>query len=148
MFAPALRIALAKSDGTVSADALSRALLDAEALSRIESEFESKINASKAKRGEKPTQLSTSRRAQVNQYAADAESLQVEQLAAFNTEMSAAGIVSALKSGLDSDLQFWANAAKYTHPADLAVVEEFVNAKRNLQGSLALCVTRPSASAA
>ena len=148
MFAPALRIAIAKSDGTSSRDALSRALLDAEALSRIESEFESKINASKAKRGEKPTQLSRSRRAQVNQYAADAESLHAEQLAAFEAEMSAAQILAALKSGLDSDLQFWATAAKYTHPADLAVVEEFVNAKRALQASLALCLVGPSVGAA
>lgn len=148
MFAPALRIALAKLDGTVSADALSRALRDAEALSQIESEFESKINASKAMRGEKPTRLSKSRQAQVIQYATDAESLQAEQLAAFEAEMSAAEVVAALKSGIDSDLRFWANAAKYTHPADLAVVEEFVGAKRSLQESLALCIARPSAGAA
>ena len=148
MFAPALRIALAKSDGTVSRDALSHALRDAEALSRIECEFESQVNASKAKRGEKPTHLSKSRRAQASQYAADAESLHLEQLAAFETEMSAVEILAALRSGLDSDLQFWATAAKYTHPADLTLVEEFVNAKRALQTSLALCLTGPSAGAA
>ncbi|MGH8524576.1 MAG: hypothetical protein ACREXY_10285 [Gammaproteobacteria bacterium] len=148
MFAPALRIALAKPDCTASHDALSRALLDAEALARIESEFESKINASKARRGEKPTHLSKARRAQVGQYAADAESLHAEQLAAFETGMSAAEILAALKSGLDSDLQFWSTAAKHTHPDDLALVEEFVNAKRALQASLALCLTGPSAGAA
>jgi hypothetical protein len=145
MFAPALRIALAKSDGTASRDALMRALLDAEALARIEAEFESKINATKAKRGEKPTSLSKSRRAEVDQYAADGESLQAEQLAAFEAEMSARQILTALKSGLDSDLKFWSNAAKYTHPADLAVVEEFVNAKRALRASLALCLAGSSA---
>jgi hypothetical protein len=147
MFAPALRIAIAKTDGAVSSDSLALALVDAESLERIESEFESKINSSKAKRGEKPTKLPKARQAQVNQYAADAASFQAEQLATFG-EMSSAGIVRVLKSGLDSDLQFWANAAKYTHPADLPVVEEFVNAKRALQKSLASCLAGPSTGAA
>jgi hypothetical protein len=147
MFATALRIALAKVDGTVSSEALACALVDAESIERIESEFESKINSSKAKRGEKPTKLSKGRQAQVSQYAADAASLQAEQLSTFE-EMSRAAVVTALKAGLDSDLQFWANAGKYTHPADLPVVEEFVNAKRALQKSLASCLAGSSKSAA
>jgi hypothetical protein len=147
MFAPALRIAIAKTDGIVSSEALAFALVDAVSLERVESEFESKINSSKAKRGEKPTKLAKSRQAEVNQYAADAAAFQADQLATFE-EMSCAAIVVVLKSGLDSDLRFWANAAKYTHPADLPVVEEFVNAKRALQKSLAACLAGPSTSAA
>ncbi len=141
MYVAALRLALTKVDGTVSPRDLACALVDAESLERIGSEFESKINDSKAKRGEK-TKLSESRRAQLAQFQADAESLEAEQLAAFK-EMSCAAMVEALKSGLDSDLAFWAQAAKRTHPADLPVVEELVTAKQALQRSLAACL--PSA---
>lgn len=138
MFVAALRIASSKADGTVSSQMLARALVDAESLERIESEFESKMNGSKAKRGEN-TKLSKSRQAQLAQYKADAASLEAEPLGAFK-EMSCADIVAALRSGLDSDLRFWANAAKHTHPADLPVVEELVSAKRALERSLAACL--------
>jgi len=139
MFVAALRIALTKADEIVSSPRLACALVDAESLEHIESELESRINDSKAKRGEKP-KLSQSRQAQLAEFEADAASLQSEQLAAFK-EMACADIVAALKSGLDSDLEFWANAAKHTHPADLPVVEEFVAAKRALAKSLAACLS-------
>jgi hypothetical protein len=148
MFAPALRIVLAKTNVPASRAALEQALLRAESLARVESEFEAKINASKARRREKPTRLSKSRRAQVDEYAEDAATLQAEQLSVFESELSANEILAALKSGLDTDLQFWANAAKYTHPDDLPVVQEFVKAKLELQESLALCLASGSDSAA
>ena len=148
MFAPALRIARAKTTVLQSCAALEQALLRAEVLARLESEFEAKINASKARRGEKPTKLPKSRRAQLSGYADDASTLQAEQLALFESELSANEILAALKSGLDTDLQFWAGAAKYTHPEDLPVVQEFVKAKLELQESLALCLASSSDSAA
>lgn len=144
MFVPALRLALTKIDGTVSPEALACALVDAASLERIESEFEAKINGSKVARGEPPTQLFRSRRTQIEQYTADAAALEAEQLAAFD-EMSCITIATILKSGLDTDVQFWTNAAKHTHPADLLVVEELVNAKRALQKSLASCLAASSA---
>jgi len=140
MFVPALRIALAKTNHPATCAALEQALLTAESLARVESDFETKINASKARRGEKPTRLSKSRRAQLSEYADDASALEAEQLAAFDSESSANEILTALKSGLDADLKFWTNAAKYTHPDDMPVVQEFVKAKLELQESLALCL--------
>ncbi|MCW5658491.1 MAG: hypothetical protein KIT60_12370 [Burkholderiaceae bacterium] len=136
MFASALRIALGKAQGCASAAALSRALLAAESLETIEANFESSINASKAKRGEKPTRLSKSRRSQIDQYTADGAAFQAQQLTEFETALSASQIVAALAAGLASDLQFWSNAAKYTHPDDLPVVNELVSAKRELHVAL------------
>lgn len=46
----------------------------------------------------------------------------------------------ALRTGLRSDVKFWSDAAKYTHPADMPVVEEFVNAKRELLAALDECL--------
>lgn len=147
MFAQALRIALAKTNGSEPVTALGQALGDAELLARVESEFEDRINASKASRGEKPTKLSKARRAQVDEYSNDAATLQAEQMTVFDSKLSAIEIVTALKAGLDSDLQFWANAAKYTHPAELPLVQELVDAKVALQASLARCLSGWSNSA-
>jgi hypothetical protein len=148
MFVPALRIALAKVQDPVSSAALSKALLAAESLAAIEADFESRINASKAKRGEKPTKLSRSRRSQVDQYAADGATLQAEQLAEFEASLTASQIAAALAAGLGNDLQFWATAAKYTHPDDMPVVNEFVNAKRVLHASLVSFLSSQSPRAA
>lgn len=136
MFVPALRIALSKVQDSASSAALSRALLAAESLAAVEANLESRLNASKAKRGEKPTKLSKSRRSEVDQYAADGAASQAEQLAEYEAGLGASQIVAALVAGLGSDLQFWATAAKYTHPDDMPVVNEFVNAKRELHASL------------
>ena len=116
--------------------ALENVLAKAEALGRIEAAFEAKINASKAARGEGPTSLSRAKREQVNDFANDQAELQAQQLIAFEASNSANEIVTALKAGLRHDVQFWAGAAKYTHAADLPVVEEFVNAKRDLLAAL------------
>lgn len=65
--------------------------------------------------------------------------MQKEQMATFEAADSAGEIVAALKAGLHADLQFWSGAAKYTHAGDLPVVEEFVNAKRELLLALESC---------
>ena len=148
MYVEALQIALSKDDGTASHPALQQAILRAEELARVESQFEARINASKSSRGEKPTKLSKARQAEVDGFATDAAGMQAEQLVLFRAELSAQKIVATLKSGLDSDLRFWANAAKYTHPQDLPVVQEFVNAKRELRESLARCIVGGPSSAA
>lgn len=148
MYVQALQMALAKDDGTTSRSALQHALLKAETLARVESQLEERINASKASRGEKPTKLSRSRQAEVDGFATDAAGMQAVQLVSFKAEFSARRIVATLKSGLDSDLKFWANAVKYTHPDDLPVVQEFVDAKRELRESLALCIVHSPSDAA
>jgi hypothetical protein len=148
VYVQALQIAISKDDGTASRPALQQALLKAEALARVESQFESRVNASKASRGERPTKLSKSRQAEVDGFATDSAGLQAEQLVLFRSELAAHEIVQALKSGLDSDLKFWSTAAKHTHPGDLPVVQEFVDAKRELRESLALCIAGSPGSAA
>ena len=148
VYVQALQIALSNDDGSASKLALQEALLKAEALARVESQFESRINASKASRGEKPTKLSKSRQAEVDGFASDAAGLQAEQLVSFKSGYTARKIAAVLKSGLDSDLKFWSNAVKYTHPGDLPLVQEFVTAKRELRESLSLCLAGSPGSAA
>lgn len=143
-FVQALQIALTKSDVATARAAVEQAVLRAEALALLESQLEDKINASKAARGEKPTRLSGSRRTEVEGFAKDAAAMQTEQIASFENETSGFKILAALKSGLVSDLKFWSNAEKHTHPGDMPVVQEFVNAKRELKEALVLCLaSRP-----
>ena len=136
MFSSALRIAMSKASSPEESFALENALAKAEALGRIEAGFEAKINASKAARGEGPTKVSRAKRAQLSELADDETALQAQQMIAFEALTTAGEIVAALKAGLRTDLQFWSGAAKHTHPADLPVVEEFVNAKRELLAAL------------
>ena len=136
MFVPALRIAMDKAEATEERRALEKALLKAEALARVEAGFETKINASKAARGEGPTKVSRAKREQLNELSNDQKELQAEQMVAFDAAASASEIVTALKAGLRTDVKFWSGAAKYTHPADMPVVEEFVNTKRELLAAL------------
>jgi hypothetical protein len=136
MFASALRIAIAKASASEERGALENALAKADALARIEAAFETNINASKAARGEGPTKLSQAKKTQLNSFANDQAELQAQQMIAFEAATSASEIITALRAGLRADVQFWSGAARHTHPADLPVVEEFVNAKRELLTAL------------
>jgi hypothetical protein len=147
MYVQAMQIALSKNADSAWRKLLERALHKAEALALVESRLEAKINASKASRGERPTKVSKSRRAEIDSFDNDAARMNVEQLARYKTESSAREIVATLKSGLDSDLKFWLSAVKHSHPGDLPTVQEFINAKRELQESLALCLTSHPGSA-
>jgi hypothetical protein len=140
MFVPALRIAMDKAEAAEERRALENALARAETLARIEAAFEAKINASKAARGEGPTKLSRAKREQLNELSEDQQEVQAEQMAAFDAATSAGESITALKAGLRTDVKFWSGAAKYTHPADMPVVEEFVNAKRELLMALDECL--------
>jgi hypothetical protein len=140
MYVQAMQIALSKNADSAWRQLLEQALHNAEALALVESQLEAKINASKASRGEKPTKVSKSRRAEIDSFDNDAACMHVEQLARYKAESSAREIVETLKSGLDSDLRFWLSAVKHSHPGDLPAVQEFINAKRELQQSLARCL--------
>jgi hypothetical protein len=141
MYVQAIQIALSKNTDSAWHRLLEQALHKAEKLALVESQLEAKINASKASRGEAPTKLSKSRRAEIESLDNDAACLHAEQLARFKSEFSARKIIATLRSGLDSDLKFWSSAAKHAHPEDLPTVQEFIDAKRELRESLALCLT-------
>lgn len=136
MFASALRVAIAKAATPEQLRGLETALAKAEALGHIDAAFATRINASKAARGEGPTKLSRAKKAQLSECAADEAALKAQQLVEFEAAPSANWIVASLKSGLCSDVKFWSGAAKFTHAADWHVVEEFVNAKRELLAAL------------
>ncbi len=145
MFVPALRVAMDKAEAPDERRALENALGKAEALACVEAGFETRINASKAARGEGPTKLSRAKREQLDELSNDQKELQAEQMTAFDAATSAGEIVAALKAGLRTDVKFWSGAAKYTHPADMPVVAEFVNAKRELLAALDECLKSRSA---
>lgn len=140
MYVKAIQLAMSKTEGSLPPAELAVALGKAEALARLEATFESDINASKARRGEKPTRLSKSRQSEIDGYAADASVMEAEQLATFQTERSARQIVSTLRSALNADLKFWSTATKHTHPGDLRIVQDFVAAKVGLRDALAQCL--------
>jgi hypothetical protein len=142
MFTPSVRIALSKSRSPGERADFFTMLERAEQLDKVESEFQSKINASKAVRGEGPTLLSKGKRAQLQHLAQDEREMASEQLITLESMPTAAAVVRVLHSGLQSDVAFWQQAPKHTHAADLHVVQEFIEAKASLLESLTAFLAR------
>ena len=135
MFAPSVRIALSKACSPGDRADIATILERAEVLDAVESAFESKINASKAARGEGPTKVSSARRAQLNALAEDERQTQKEQVIALEA-LPVIAIVRVLHSALQSDVSFWTKNARHAHAADMHVVQEFIDAKVQLFESL------------
>ena len=136
MYVQAIQIALSKSDSQTARESLASVLRHAEELARLEADFEAKLNALKQARGEGPTKLTKARSADVRGFAEDAKEMEAQQLILFEREMTSAQIVRSLFGALRSDLKFWQNAAKYTHPGDMPVLEEIMKAKTQLKDSM------------
>jgi hypothetical protein len=142
MFTPFLAIALSKSQSASEQAELDAVLVLARQLEDIEANFEAKINANKSARGEKAEKLSRASRAQLASLAEDEKELASEQLANMQALPSPSSIVRALHSGLQTDFEFWKTAGRYTPPADMPIVQEFVDAKARLFTSLTNFLTR------
>jgi len=136
MYIPAIQIALDKAESQRVRESLANILRHAEELGRIEADFEARLNALKAARGEKPVKLTRARADDVSGFAQDAKEMEAQQLILFENEMTSAQIIRSLKGALSSDLKFWQGAGRYTHPADMPAVEEFVSAKQRLKEAL------------
>jgi hypothetical protein len=132
MFARYIEIAADKASSEDEREALRAVLAAARRLDEQDRTFESRINASKAARGEGPTKLSKAKRREVDQYAADAAELADEQLQIFATLDHAREVVVALHAGLKADVRFWSTAHRMAHPSDRALVEEYTLAKKEL----------------
>lgn len=137
MFSKALRIATTKAASDAEAAGLSRCLACANDLESIEAAFESRLSASKAARGEKPTPLSKSKRGQLAGYAEDAADIAQETLAYVETCTEAREILDLLHAALEGDLLFWRSVVKHAHPADQSIIEALVGAKAQLLDALA-----------
>lgn len=136
MYARYLEVAVSKASSDSEREALREVVVIASKLDEQERTFESRINASKAARGEGPTRMSKAKRQEVDQYAADAAELADGQLREFAGFEQARDIAVALRAGLRMDVQFWSKAHLKAHPADRAVVEEFARAKKDLLDAL------------
>lgn len=136
MIARAIVIALDKASPAESG-ALQEVLRLAQALDEVETGFEAKINASKARRSEGPTKLPKARRAQVEGYAADAAEMERQQQVELAAMPCARDVIEVLHYGLQSDVAFWKSAPRHAHPDDVPVVQELVDAKVRLHAAMA-----------
>lgn len=105
--------------------------------------FVDRINANKAARGEAPTKLRKAKREEITQYEKDAVELD-QNLTHDFAKISAESIVSALKSGLETEITFWeTHVLKHSHPSDRPIIEESLTAKKllhhNLEQFLNIC---------
>lgn len=137
MISPFVRIAATKARSAAEREALDCIVSLAERLDELELGFETRINASKARRGEGPTKVSSARREQLQQLAADEKQLEAEQLVQFQAMERAVDILAALHSGMESDVGFWKGAHHHTNPAEKPVVQELVDAKIALLEAMA-----------
>ena len=109
----------------------------AETLDTLESYIEDRINRNKALRGEKPTRLPRSKKSEINQYKNDADNLMSQMKSDCMLMDNPKDIIRAIFSGFGSDIAFWTQAVKYAHPADKAIVDEFLAAKIKLRDTMA-----------
>jgi hypothetical protein len=144
MFAPFIELAASKARSTDERHRLAELLVHAVRLDDVEAGFESRINASKAARGEGPTRLSTARRAELEAYADDARALEGRQLLELRSMADASEIIAVLHAGMEPDVAFWKRAHVHTHPADAPVVQELVDAKARLFESMGRFLAIPS----
>lgn len=143
MFAPFIRLAVSKTRSTAEHGMLAQILSLAVHLDEIEASFESSINASKAARGESPTKLSKAKRAELQHFEEDAKEMEGQQLIEFEAMMSSKDVIAALHTGMESDVKFWKQVQRHTHPADAPVVQELVEAKIKLFESMTLFLCEP-----
>ena len=139
-----IQIALTKTTVQQELDRLNEILKRAETLDALESTFEERINSNKALRGEKPTSASRKKKTEIDQYKQDADEATDQLAKDFMPMEKAEDIIEAILSGLDDDVAFWKSAVKYAHPADMAIVDEFLSAKIKLRDSLAAYVNNGS----
>ena len=132
MLAPSLQVAFTKANTGQEQRLLKGLVALATRLDRVEADFERKINANKALRGEAPTKLTRAKREQLAQLAVDERELEAEQLVHLEALPSARDIVDALRPAIEHDVQFWSQAKKHAHAADEPVIEELANAKKML----------------
>ena len=143
MLAPSLQVALTKARTGEEQRSLERLVALATQLDRVEADFEHKINASKALRGEAPTKLTKAQRERLAELAADERELEAEQLVDLEVLSSAREIVEALHLGMEDDIRFWGQTKKHAHAADWPVIEELVSAKNALFQAMAEYLLRP-----
>lgn len=139
-----IQIAITKTSSPEELDLLNEISKLAESLDALESSFEERINNNKVLREEKPTQLTRSKKKEINQYKKDADDLTNQLTNDFLLMENAQDIIQAIHSGFDNDIAFWKQAVKYTHPADLPIVDEFLAAKIKLHEALTVYLKRKS----
>lgn len=107
-----------------SLQALRAVVADYEA---AETGFGERINASKAKRGEAPVKLSSSRQRQLAALEQDRIALDADMADQFQALPSAQAILRALHFGISNQLPITRNQLKFFHPDDLTIGTAMLN---------------------
>ncbi len=128
-----IKLAISKSADEREKAALEAVWRAADALDEADRSFPDRINANKALRGELPTKLSAAKRAQIDRYAADAETLAQETLMGFASFESARSIIGALYPAAVQQSTFWAKAYLKAHAEDRKIVQDFAACKDALR---------------
>ena len=142
MFEQFIQLAVSKAATDEEIAALLPIVAAASDLDEQERTFAARIHASKAARGEAPTDVSKAKHQELDQLAADAMDMAAAQLKGFAALDGAGSIIFALHMGLVSDAAFWAKAHLKAHPSDAAIVQAFSGAKARFRDALAAYLDR------
>ena len=137
-----IQIAMSRADTVEVVDLLTEMERLARDLWEFESTFEERINANKALRGDKPSQLGKKRREELKDYEKDAAEIDSELTQDLALMESPEEIIRVLHPGLQQDVCFWEQAHKHTHSADVPIVMEFLQMKRRLLDAMAMFLAR------
>ena len=141
MWSPFIEIAASKA-AAAERSMLEQILSLAIRLDELEASFESKINASKASRGESPTRLSKSEREELQHLAEDEKDLESELLVEYRKMRDASDIVASLHADSELDVSFWRDNRGHAHPDDRPILGELVEAKADLSEAMARFLER------
>jgi hypothetical protein len=128
-----LEIAIANTTDPAAKSMLAELAPTFERVCQLNETFPARINANKAARGEAPTKLPKQKREELAGYDQDAIDLERTLTNDYRT-LAGPSIIHSMSYALETDLKFWGGAMlKHAHPSDRVLIEEVVEAKRQLQ---------------
>jgi hypothetical protein len=131
------RIAAEKAKTPAAHGALQALAELAAAYEDADASFPLRINASKAARGEKPTDISPSMREKLSSLEADRTALDDDLARQFSALPDSESIVRALHHAMSSELPTAEKNLKYFHPSDLPIGKDIVERKSQLVAAMA-----------
>ena len=131
-----IHVARTKAESPEDAQALDAIADAARELDAIGAAFEQKIRASKALRGEQPTRLPRNTRDELSSYERDAAELNESLARDLEAFPDAQSVIKVLLPAMEQDVVFWTSAVAHTHPADVPILAELVQAKARLRDAM------------
>lgn len=136
MKAAFVRIAISKTSDPRALAALADVEAAAQAFEDADASFVDRINANKALRGEPPTKLGRSKRAQLDALADDQANMDRDLIEQLSGLESARSVIEALYFGLAQDIPHARAMLKHYPPADRPLGEDLVLLKERLADAM------------